>query len=108
MTTDTVKVLNTTANALFTIGDGYMLAAGDCVAAFFCDVKGQANRAYPIMSFSASAAGAAFGAPCIVFESDDGQLGLTQEICFPEYVGWSVHCVRGGKTIAVCLTKDVR
>lgn len=107
--TDTVQILETlnrTPGCPFSVGEGYMLKRGENVAAFYADVRGDAKRLQPICSSRfADLSDGSKNLPSVslVQETDDKHL-LT--ICFPEFEGWSVHSIRGGKTLAICLTKD--
>lgn len=86
---------------------GYMLVGGsDCVA-FYVDGWGATCRIYPV-SYSSTVyiheSKELKNFPSITLENGDEDSTLT-DIYFPEYEGWDVHSVGGGKTMSVCLVK---
>ena len=89
------------------VGQGYMLKSSENVAAFYIDGGGHTGRAYPICSSSTVtfADGSFLDYPSIDIEDDCTDSVLTT-IYFPEYIGWKVHSVGGGKTMSICLVKD--
>lgn len=95
----TVKVNIITQGTAVCGDEGYMLVHGGDVAAFYLDGWGATGRIYP--------AGTSQHEGCPSIYLDDGQ-GEATAICFPEFHGWNVHCVSGGKTMAVCLTKETK
>ena len=85
---------------------GYMLKRSTSVAAFYLDGWGATGRIYPEFTSSSVWDGTStIDYPSITISdgSDDGSLS---EIYFPEYKGWRVHSVSGGKTAAICLVKE--
>ena len=85
---------------------GYMLKRSTSVAAFYLDGWGATGRIYPEFTKSSVWDGTnTIDYPSITISdgSDDGSLS---EIYFPEYKGWRVHSVSGGKTAAICLVKE--
>ena len=85
---------------------GYMLKRSTSVAAFYLDGWGATGRIYPEFTSSSVWDGTStINYPSITISdgSDDGSLS---EIYFPEYKGWRVHSVSGGKTAAICLVKE--
>ena len=85
---------------------GYMLKRSTSVAAFYLDGWGATGRIYPEFTSSSVWDGTnTIDYPSITISdgSDDGSLS---EIYFPEYKGWRVHSVSGGKTAAICLVKE--
>lgn len=85
---------------------GYMLKRGDNVAAFFLDGWGNTGRVYSVMSSSISCIdGKYLPIPSLTIENGNVNSTFT-EICFPEFEGWNVHSVSGGKTMAICLTME--
>ncbi len=93
-TAELIRVTNTHAESPAQVGDGYMANAGTRVVAFHADVTGSASRAYPDASYSS-------GIPGIYLSDTVGNpIG---QIEFPDYPGWSVHSVGGGKTLSICL-----
>lgn len=108
MLDDEVKVVVTYQGSVAVRGVGYMLKKGDGVAAFYLDTK---ERSWPAGSSSHTNHFSADGNfthseefPSIFLISSDEDEEWT-EIGFPEYVGWMVHSVSGGKVLSVCLTK---
>lgn len=77
---------------------GYMLLGDGNAVCFFIDPT---ERAYPMYSTT----GGRGGCPVLGLETADG--GEVTEIEFPEFPGWGIHAVRGGKSIAVSLTRRV-
>lgn len=104
---DQVKITNLNITSEVQIGNGYMLKKGDNVAAFYADQIGEALRAYPLASSTSFSVvdGVSRKIPSIILETSEGA-GETQEISFPEFEGWDVHCVSGGKILSICLTKQ--
>lgn len=108
---DQVKITNASATSAVQIGNGYMLKKGDNVAAFYADQIGDSLRAYPLATSTAFSvvAGVTRKIPSVILEpvdDDDDDDFEAQEISFPEFEGWDVHCVSGGKILSICLTKD--
>jgi len=84
---------------------GYMLKRGEDVAAFYLDGWGSTGRIYPMTSSSQIFNGKdVLNFPSLTIDNGDDVSEVT-EICFPEFEGWDVHAVSGGKTMAICLTK---
>lgn len=107
---DSVEVLHSglrTETCNIRISDGYMLKRSANVAAFYADVIGDCNRAFPTSTCSSVVLDGGLTLkkyPSIMLiDSDDTELA---EIYFPEFEGWNVHCAHGGKTLSICLTKD--
>lgn len=85
---------------------GYMLKRSENVAAFYLDGWGRTNRIYPISTCSVSwHDNTHHKYPSMTIEDGQEECDYT-EICFPEFEGWSIHSVSGGKTMSICLTKD--
>lgn len=84
-------------------GHGYDVKLGGCVVAFFVDAWGKTGRAYPVCSSSVLQGN--LEVPSICFESGENEEDWTK-VCFPQFAGWSVHSISGGKTVAVCLTLE--
>ena len=83
-----------------------MLKKSGDVAAFYLDGWGKTGRIYPISTCQSTwMDGEVLSYPSITLEDGEDDSSLT-EICFPEYEGWRVHCVSGGKIMAICLVKD--
>lgn len=80
----------------------YDVKAGIDVVAFYVDAWGETGCAWPVASFGS----ATDAFPTITFESayETNETPFT-EVCFPDFPGWDVHTVRGGKVVAVCLTR---
>ena len=84
---------------------GYMKIESENVVAFYLDGWGNTGRIYPVSTSSQTYHdGKMHDFPSIVFEDGQEESAFT-EIYFPEYGGWNVHAVSGGKTMAICLTK---
>jgi hypothetical protein len=85
---------------------GYMLKLSENLAAFYLDGWGDTGRIYPVSTSSSVFLNKEllkFPSICI----EDGQEESDfSEIYFPEFEGWNVHAVSGGKTMAICLTKE--
>ena len=106
MQKDTVEVLVVQQGDAVCGKQGYMLKKSDDVAAFYLDGWGNTGRIYPISSCrSVWLDGEVLSYPSITLEDGEDDSSLT-EICFPEYEGWQVHCVSGGKIMAICLVKE--
>ena len=106
MQKDTVEVLVVQQGDAVCGKQGYMLKKSNDVAAFYLDGWGKTGRIYPISTYqSAWSDGKVLPYPSITLEDGEDDSSLT-EICFPEYEGWRVHCVSGGKTMAICLVKE--
>lgn len=85
---------------------GYMLKCSDNVAAFYLDGWGDTGRIYPVASSSSSYIDGKFqNFPSITIE-DGQEESEYSEVCFPEFEGWNVHSISGGKSMSICLTKD--
>lgn len=88
-------------------GQGYMLKRSENVAAFYIDGWGETGRIYPVTSSSSvyfPDTKEQMKVPSLTVEDGREDTSLT-EIYFPEYEGWKVHSVSGGKVMAVCLVK---
>ena len=80
----------------------YDVKMGTDVVAFVVDAWGDTGRAYPAGSFGSCVQ----NIPSILFESGEtSDEEIFTEVCFPDFPEWDVHCVNGGKTVAVCLTR---
>lgn len=104
----TVNVITLTKGKAVLSESAYSVKSGSNVVAFYIDAWGNTGRAYPVCSSSSSFVnGTTIDAPSICFEdgSDDTD-ELFTEVYFPDFYGYNVHSVSGGKTVAVCLTKD--
>lgn len=106
MQKDTVEVLVIQQGDAVCGKQGYMLKKAKNIAAFYLDGWGNTGRIYPISSCeSVWLDGKVLSYPSITLEDGEDDSSLT-EICFPEYEGWQVHCVSGGKIMAICLVKE--
>ena len=115
----TVKVLVSSQGDVELSDEGYDLIqgkneAGDEVAAFYIDAWGKTGRAWPLASSSTTTTAikqdedwVSLNCPSVLFEphEEDSKAGSCTEIYFPEYEGWDVHSIGGGKTVAMCLVK---
>lgn len=89
-------------------GQDYMLKRSENVAAFYIDGWGETGRIYPVASSSSvyfTDTKEELKVPSLTIEDGREDTPLT-EIYFPEYGGWNVHSVGGGKVMAVCLIKE--
>ena len=112
-----VKVLVSSQGDVELSDEGYYLIqgkneAGDEVAAFYIDAWGKTGRAWPLASISTATikqdgAWVNLNCPSVLFEphEEDSAVSSCTEVYFPEYEGWDVHSIRGGKTVAMCLVK---
>lgn len=106
MQKDTVEVLVVQQGDAVCGEQGYLLKKAKNIAAFYLDGWGKTGRIYPISSCqSVWLDGEVLSYPSITLEDGEDESSLT-EICFPEYEGWQVHCVSGGKIMAICLVKE--
>jgi hypothetical protein len=83
--------------------EGYMVIRADNVVAFCLDGWGNTGRAYcetPCRSVMTDGKLTFFPSMLISDGNDDSNW---TEIYFPEFEGWEVHSVNGGKTMSVCL-----
>lgn len=109
-----VKVLVSSQGDVELSDEGYYLIqgkneAGDEVAAFYIDARGKTGRAWPLASSSTATIKqdedwVSMNCPSVLFEPHEED-GSCTEIYLPEYEGWDVHSIRGGKTVAMCLVK---
>lgn len=106
MEKDSVEVLVIQQGDAVCGKQGYMLKKAKNIAAFYLDGWGKTGRIYPSSSCESSMInGTVYDYPNLWIE--DGQEESTfTEICFPEYEGWQVHCVSGGKIMSICLVKE--
>lgn len=91
------------------VGDeGYMLINGGNVVAFCLDGWGDTGRIYPVSTYSSTyIEGMIYNYPSMNVEDGDDDSSYT-EIAFPEYEDFYVHSVSGGKTMQICLVKELR
>jgi hypothetical protein len=110
-----MKIMSTISIEISIQGDavpgseGYLAQISDTMATFYVDGWGKTGRIYPVSSSSSvfTKEGNLKHFPSITLEDgEDGEEASTfTEIYFPEFEGWSVFAVSGGKTMAVCLRK---
>ena len=88
---------------------GYMLVGNDEVVCFYVDGWGNTGRIYPVCSSSKTffhETREVKDYPNVTIQSgSDDENEVFTEIYFPEFEGWDVFCVNGGKTMSVCLRK---
>jgi hypothetical protein len=90
------------------VGQGYMAVRGENVCAFYIDGWGKTGRIYPICSSKSTVLcedgkfKSSEDYPSLTLEDGSRDSSMT-EIYFPEFEGWQVHSVSGGKTMGVCL-----
>lgn len=99
---DMIRVQTVQQGAAVLAETAYDVKAYINVVAFYVDAWGETGCAWPVASFGS----ATNSFPTITFESayETNETPLT-EVCFPDFPGWDVHTVRGGKVVAVCLTR---
>ena len=85
---------------------GYLVkGSGTSVVAFYVDGWGKTGRIYPMSSCNCIYLdGVVHKYPSIWIDDGEEDTALT-EIYFPEFEGYDVFCVSGGKTMQVCLVK---
>lgn len=86
------------------LGHGYLLKGNEDVVSFYVDVReSSTGRAFPVSTSQTSQK-----YPSIVLETgEDGEEWTAwTEYCFPEFPGWQVFAVGGGKTLSICLRRD--
>jgi hypothetical protein len=89
------------------IGNGYNVKNGENVVAFYVDAWTKTGRAYPMSSSSSiyfHDTKETLNYPSIQYEDGETETGFA-EMWFPEFEGWHVHAVSGGKTMSICLTR---
>lgn len=88
--------------------NGYMLDIGKNVAAFYLDARGGTGRIYPVSISSKSVIGGKIkNVPSLIISDEFLSPESFTEIAFPEFEGWSIHSVSGGKTMAICMTRII-
>jgi len=86
--------------------EGYLLKKASNVAAFYLDGWGKTARIYPVSTCSTTIIyGESYNYPSMTIEDGEDESALT-DIYFPEFAGWDIHSVSGGKTMAICLVKE--
>lgn len=86
------------------IDHGYMLKLGDNVAAFCIDMI---LPTYPVSTCDNVVVENEWKEfPSVCIDHVDNPLSISSDIYFPEFSGWRVHSVSGGKSMAICLVKD--
>jgi hypothetical protein len=91
------------------IGDaGYVRVRAENIIAFYLDVWTDSGRAYPVSTcrevyIPEIEQWKRF--PGITLDNGDEFESDFSEVYFPEFEGWSVHCVTGGKVLSICLVK---
>lgn len=88
---------------------GYLVkGAGTSVVALYVDGWGKTGRIYPMASSSSIYIdGIVQNYPSLWINDGEEGSALTG-IYFPEFEGYDVFCVSGGKTMQVCLVKKER
>lgn len=85
---------------------GYCSIKHDNICAFYVDGWGKTGRIYAVCSSdTVFVDGKLLNYPSIVIEDGDSESDDT-EIYFPEFEGWKVHSMNGGKTMSVCLIRE--
>lgn len=107
MNTETVVKVSLQGKAV--VSDrGYLLKGntGVGIVAFYVDAWGESGRVYPICtSNSVWTEEQHKNYPSVSLEDGQDIDSDITEIYFPEFEGWSVFSVSGGKTLSVCLVK---
>ena len=83
---------------------GYMLKRGENVAAFYLDAYDRAYCNSTCRSVTMTNENLPY--PSMWIDNGYEEPEDFSEIYFPEYEGWHVHSVSGGKTLSICLVKD--
>jgi hypothetical protein len=101
----TIKVAVKHQGAAFVGEEGYMAIRADNVVVFYLDGWGKTGRAYCETSCrSVMINGIQKLYPSMLISDGDDDSAWS-EIYFPEFEGWDVHSVNGGKTMSICLVK---
>lgn len=87
---------------------GYLAQVSDTMATFYVDGWGKTGRIYPLCTcdsvyFPETKTFKKY--PTIAIEDGEENSDIS-EIYFPEFEGWNVFAVSGGKTMSVCLRKE--
>jgi hypothetical protein len=86
---------------------GYMALRGENVVAFHVDARDvPTGRLYPVATCRQTVdhkTHKSYDFPCVTL--DDGEDGEMIDLSFPQFEGWQVHSVFGGKTLSICLAK---
>ena len=77
---------------------GYMVKGNDECVSFYFDVS---ERAWVEASSYTEE-----GFPCVYLMGKDSTKDML-EVAFPEFKGWSFWASSGGKSIGICLTREV-
>ena len=77
---------------------GYMVKGNDECVSFYFDVR---RRAWVEASSYTDE-----GFPCVYLTGQDSTKDML-EVAFPEFKGWRFHSSSGGKSIGICLTREV-
>ena len=80
------------------ISCGYMVKGNDECVSFYFDVR---RRAWVEASSVTDE-----GFPCVYLTGQDNTKVML-EVAFPEFKGWRFHSSSGGKSIGICLTREV-
>lgn len=98
------------------LGDvGYMAKRGENVVAFYLDAWTDTGRADPLglsssVYFTDTKETKNYPSFCFddgAYDDGNGEDKMKfGEVYFPEFEGWSVFSVTGGKTLSICLVKD--
>lgn len=86
-------------------GQTHGLKLGRNVAAFKIEGMGKTGRIYVDCTGYQDIDGEDYPVPTIALIDGPDEQDST-DICFPDFPGWTVHAVEGGKTMAVCLTLE--
>lgn len=105
---DKIKVLVVSGDTSSVGKKGYMVVRGENVVAFYLDVwnvpSGRLHFMFSCKTTLDYSTFEQYDYPSLGLTEDDGGDTFV-EIAFPEFQGWQVHSVNGGKTLSVCLVK---
>jgi len=107
---DTVQVkIKLVPGKPFKMGEvGYMAVRGKDVVAFYLDAWTNTGRAYNSSTCDQvyiTETGEWRHFPSIMLDDGDEFESNFAVIYFPEFEGWQVHSVSGGKTMSICLVR---
>lgn len=107
---DTVKVgMKHYSGKPFKMGEaGYVAVRAENIIAFYLDAWTDSGRAYPDSTSEhilIPETGEWRNFPCIILDDGDEFQSNFSAVYFPEFEGWKVHSVSGGKTMSICLVR---
>ena len=108
---DTVQVEMKHYGKPFRMGEkGYVTVRAENIIAFHLDAWTDSGRAYPDSTsdwvfIPETKEHKHF--PCIILDNGDEFESDFSAVYFPEFEGWKVHSVSGGKSLAICLVRKI-